>query len=568
MRKIIFLALWLPFILQSCRVEKTEIISDSSPYCEDSAMTHFLTSPRRSIELLDSAVIVHALTPQRAQLLRAIVLYNGMNRPDSCLALCQSIIDRQGWLAYNTEDEQRSFQVELYRLMASASTSTGNLLATLRYASEGAKLAHGIDRLIGDEANMLSCSGYVMCQTGQTEEGIEAMTRAGRLTESDNTWSSRVTYLNNAKKLCLVYLDTKQYAECKVMTEKTLIELDKTCKSPQKYLNIPENMLSDSISMLSFKNFYCTQLYAYMAYVCSEEGRLAEAQEWLDRFDAIGSPERYYSAPCIIHALILLGHYDEARRRIDALKNSGVLGPDIVPVLREELLVNKHFGNLETAVQLAEQINVLNDSLNQYSYQLLLADASTQYQLQEERQRREDSENRQRFLVVLVILFLCIIVVLAGALFIRRLMVHRRRLNTELAEAQTEIQTLLESQEKAKALSIEEMYKRACFVVEHYEHFRDPNFDINALSQLVFSNRTYVSAAINQIAGMNFRSWLGKYRIAYAQKLMVSDSSLTIDQISIQCGYENRPNFNRQFKAIVGSTPSEWLNQHKQLKKE
>ena len=526
-------------------------------------MARFLTNPLRSIELLDSAVIVHSLTVERAQLLRAVVLFNGMNRPDSCIALCQSLIDQQAWLAFGHEEEQRAFQVDLYRLISSAYTSTGNLLATLRYASEGARLAHGFDNLIGDEADMLSRSGFVMCQTGQTEEGIASMLRAERLSESDNTWSSRVSYLNNAKKLSLVYLDLKRYAECKVLVEKTLIELDKTCQSPQRYVNIPVHMLTDSISILGFKHFYCTQFYAYMAYVCGEEDRLDEASEWLSRFDAIGLPDRYQSVPCVIHTLVAMGRYDEARRHIEALKQSGTLGPDLVPVLREELLVSKRTGNLASALQLAEQIDVLNDSLNQYNYQLLLAEASTQYQLQEERQRREDIENRHRFLIVAFFLSLSVIVVFIGALVIRRLIAHRRRLNTQLAEAQTQIKTLRESQDKVKTISPEEIYKRACFVVEQYEHFRDPNFDINALARLVFSNRTYVSAAINQIAGMNFRTWLGKYRIAFAQRLMLQDENLAFDQIAAQCGYENRQNFNRQFKAIVGQTPSEWMCQQK-----
>jgi len=562
-RKTILLALWLLIILQSCHNEKPVVVPDTSPYCVDSAMAHFLTNPHRSLELLDSAVIVHSLKPERAKLLQAVVLYNGMHKPDSCITICQSLIEQQAWLSYSTDgEEQRAFQVEIYRILSSASTSKGNMLATLRYASEGAKLAHGINKLLGDEADMLSRSGFVMCQTGQAEEGIEAMLRAGQLSEGDNTWSSRVAYLNNAKKLSLVYLDLKQYAECKVMIEKTLIELDKTCSSPQRFVKIPEYMLNDSTSLQEFKNYYCTQFYAYMAYVCSEEGKLDEAQEWLGRFEAIGLSERYSMVPCAIHTLVKLGHYDEARKQIEAIKLSGTLGPDLVPILREELLVNKHFGNLNTALDLSEQIDVLNDSLNQYNYQLLLADASTQYQLQEERQRRVDSENSQRFLIVLVILSLCVIVVLVGALFIRRLMANRRLLNTELAEAKTQIKTLRESQDKAKELSTEEMYKRACFVVEHYEHFRDPNFDINALSQLVFSNRTYVSAAINQMSGTNFRTWLGRYRVAFAQKLMTSDQDLTIDQIIIQCGYENRPIFNRQFKAIVGMTPSEWITLH------
>ncbi len=52
---------------------------------------------------------------------------------------------------------------------------------------------------------------------------------------------------------------------------------------------------------------------------------------------------------------------------------------------------------------------------------------------------------------------------------------------------------------------------------------------------------------------------LKEIRINFACKLLIN-SSLSISQIAYECGYDNISNFNRQFKSILGMTPSEYKN--------
>ncbi|MFT4030854.1 MAG: AraC family transcriptional regulator [Siphonobacter sp.] len=57
----------------------------------------------------------------------------------------------------------------------------------------------------------------------------------------------------------------------------------------------------------------------------------------------------------------------------------------------------------------------------------------------------------------------------------------------------------------------------------------------------------------------NFSQLLNEVRIENACRLL-RESNLPISQIAIVCGFTNMSNFNRQFKAIVNRSPSEYLH--------
>jgi len=558
--KLILAIICLVLMLTSCTEHRPLPTTESSPYCEDSAMAHFLTQPERALLLLDSAVITEQLTPQRAQYLKAVVYYNGLDRSDSCMALCQRLVDQQVWESSADADEARSMQVDLYRVMALAAQDLDNQLAVVRYAKQGAQIAHGDANLVGEEADLLSRSGLVMFQTGQTEEGLETMRRAEQLALNSDSWQSLLAYLNNAKKLG-VALNTKGcYAESKEVILKALERLEAFGQQPKSCPNTPEAILSDSAALAEFLDYYRVPYYAYLTSICCDEGDSKEALEWLARHDAVSDRTSEAQSQPIIHPLILLGRYDEARQHIEALKQTIGFDNDRVGLLREEMLLAQQTGDILTVAQVAGQIIDITDSLSQHKYQMLLAEASTQFQLQEERQRRKDSEDRLVIMSGGAILMVCAIVLFFGALFIRRQTARRKRLDNELREAQTQIEALRKEQpaDKLKQISTEELYKRALFVMEQYEPYRKPDFDLDRLAEQVFSNRTYLSSAINQIAGMNFRSWLAQFRVEYAKRMITEHPDIAADELLMQCGFDNRQSFYRQFRAITGMTPSEW----------
>lgn len=564
------------FILSftACNNEEKQTAVTNSEHWESVAMANFMHQPERSLQLLDSAVNAKTLTPQRAEYLKAIVVCDGLQKPDSAMSICQHLIDAKAWeKAYNTEEGRLSFEVDIYRFMAAVCTDKGNQLAVIRYCTQGARLSHGVEKLIGDEADFLSRSGFMMCQTGQTEEGLNTMRRAEELALNDDQWSSMVAYINNAKKIYFSLADLGRYADAEQEIRKADARLDQLKAKPSAVRYIPAAMLNDSTALNEYVYFYKAQFHAFIANACSHQNRLDEARLWIDKYASTTHhlpPNTYH--PSTIYPLIRLGRYDDARQIINTAKSSGEMDSvsiDYVKLLKEELNLERQRGNHAICLGIAERIISLTDSCNRRSYQITLADAATQYKLQDEQIKRQDSEARFSALVVLVILVVFVIVIVMAVIYIKKLMASRKILNQELNEAQKKIESLKESQkadsgEKEKSNSPEELYERALFVMEHYQCYRDPAFDINALAQQIFSNRTYTSAAINQKSGMNFRSWLAKYRIDYAISLLEKDPDIKVDALVTACGFDSRTNYYRQFKNIMGMSPAEWMNGNKE----
>lgn len=89
--------------------------------------------------------------------------------------------------------------------------------------------------------------------------------------------------------------------------------------------------------------------------------------------------------------------------------------------------------------------------------------------------------------------------------------------------------------------------------------YRQPNLKITDLAEVAASNRTYVSKALNGIKGMSFSDYVNGYRVARAKELLLSDDNETMSVIAEKSGFLSDATFYRQFKALTGLTPSQWL---------
>jgi YesN/AraC family two-component response regulator len=92
--------------------------------------------------------------------------------------------------------------------------------------------------------------------------------------------------------------------------------------------------------------------------------------------------------------------------------------------------------------------------------------------------------------------------------------------------------------------------------------FLDSAVNIYHLCQAFKTNRTYLSAEINNQFQMNFRTLINSYRIEEAKKLILQAKELRqaahFEQIAIDTGFNAYGSFLRVFKAIEGVSPSEY----------
>lgn len=90
------------------------------------------------------------------------------------------------------------------------------------------------------------------------------------------------------------------------------------------------------------------------------------------------------------------------------------------------------------------------------------------------------------------------------------------------------------------------------------EVYRDPEFSLDQLAELVGSNTKYVSQTINEAFGKNFSSYVNDYRVRKACRLLVEEgnSRLTVKAIGESAGFKSQSSFTSVFRKSTGLTPS------------
>ena len=96
----------------------------------------------------------------------------------------------------------------------------------------------------------------------------------------------------------------------------------------------------------------------------------------------------------------------------------------------------------------------------------------------------------------------------------------------------------------------------------------NPNISIQLMSELMDTNRTYLSKAINTVLETNFSKFINEYRISEAIKLISEEftSNHTVEALAQQSGFANRAVFNSAFKKQTGVTPSFFIANFKSRK--
>lgn len=88
--------------------------------------------------------------------------------------------------------------------------------------------------------------------------------------------------------------------------------------------------------------------------------------------------------------------------------------------------------------------------------------------------------------------------------------------------------------------------------------FVRPGLTIKELSDLLYTNRTYLSEYIRTTYAMSFRDWITGLRIEYAKRTLAENPKLTVADISERSGFISPSHFTRLFKENTGCTPVKW----------
>ena len=81
---------------------------------------------------------------------------------------------------------------------------------------------------------------------------------------------------------------------------------------------------------------------------------------------------------------------------------------------------------------------------------------------------------------------------------------------------------------------------------------------IKELSEILHTNRTYLSAYIKTTYKMTFREWITGLRLEYAKNMLKEHPEINIQKLTESSGFLSRSNFIKLFSEKEGCTPAKW----------
>lgn len=253
-------------------------------------------------------------------------------------------------------------------------------------------------------------------------------------------------------------------------------------------------------------------------------------------------------------------------------------------------------GNPDRALVYQAKFFELNDSLNSTEYFRIANDHTTLERDRDKKQitRMESSISKQRLSIYIVIVLLLVFIIIVFFLIWRGRLLRRNymelsRRNLELVEVENKYRELLK-QKRSDAIAgesasvgkqcdsgkddgdnamIHDLAERITALMEDSNVYCDPDFSLARLAELVGSNTKYVSLAINNVFGKNFRTYVNDFRIKEARRRLTDRETYgnyTIQGISNSVGIKSASSFIALFKSLTGVTPSIYLKMIKEEK--
>ncbi|MEP3210134.1 MAG: helix-turn-helix domain-containing protein [Maribacter sp.] len=98
-------------------------------------------------------------------------------------------------------------------------------------------------------------------------------------------------------------------------------------------------------------------------------------------------------------------------------------------------------------------------------------------------------------------------------------------------------------------------------LMEHEKPYLNPELNLSDLAKLANLTRAQLSEIINSGFNQNFNDFVNGYRVEAFKDMLQEDKhkQLSILGIAYECGFNSKATFNRVFKKLTNSSPSEFL---------
>jgi len=155
------------------------------------------------------------------------------------------------------------------------------------------------------------------------------------------------------------------------------------------------------------------------------------------------------------------------------------------------------------------------------------------------------AQTESRSYVWLWLLFIILIgIVVAFFLVRKRQKAHPRPIRTNEAVQTSEVSALLQ---------------RICQLMDEKQLYLRNDLKVQDVAVRLSTNSSYVSECINSGLGQTFSQFVNAYRVRHAQEILRRQPDVKTATVATESGFSTEASFFRNFKAVTGMTPREWL---------
>ena len=105
--------------------------------------------------------------------------------------------------------------------------------------------------------------------------------------------------------------------------------------------------------------------------------------------------------------------------------------------------------------------------------------------------------------------------------------------------------------------------QRLILYFESHKPYLNKDLKLADVSKHIYTNRTYLSRALNQRLSKNFNQFVNYYRVKEACSLFLENPLIKINEMSVKSGFKNLSSFTTAFSLNMRYTPAEWCKEVK-----
>lgn len=228
--------------------------------------------------------------------------------------------------------------------------------------------------------------------------------------------------------------------------------------------------------------------------------------------------------------------------------------------------------NPQEAMKHIERYNELKDSLYDHETGELLSKYNAQYGNEQLKLANEEQQRQKRNIFITALAVTAALIIIIGVLWLvfRRRQKGNRRENDQLSQQIDQLNTqhrqlkekyaniLFSNRNDKNELSAEDRQLIDRIIKFTHDNMEQGKADLEHLAQELCMSSSNLRRRLTSITGETPANYLLKLRLEEARHLMDTRRDLSISDVALKCGFDDKSNFARTFRRVFGISPSEY----------